>query len=236
VWRASKHWLATTVAPPLIDDNFPLGPPDTLKDHVDPPGDSSGEQPHNRGRVSRKLNPRESGFMEWRVVSERPLYTDDWLKIRIADVDLPDGTRLEHRLIRTHPGAGTVAIDPHQRVLLLWRHRFITKTWGWEIPIGRIEAGESPADAAKREFQEETGYRPGSLRPMLQVQPTPGLTTSVHHIFRADEATEIGPADRNESDRVAWIALADLRSLIDKGEITSGTTLAALLYLLCEHG
>jgi 8-oxo-dGTP pyrophosphatase MutT (NUDIX family) len=173
--------------------------------------------------------------MEWRVVSERPLYTDDWVNIRIADVELPDGTHLEHRLIRTRPGAGTAAIDHRQRVLLLWRHRFITNTWGWEIPIGRIEAGESPVDAAAREFEEETGYRPGPLRPMLRVQPTPGLTTSEHHIFRADEATEIGHADSNESDRVAWVPLTDLRPLIDKGEITSGTTLAALLYLLCEQ-
>jgi 8-oxo-dGTP pyrophosphatase MutT (NUDIX family) len=173
--------------------------------------------------------------MEWRVVSERPLYTDDWLNIRIADVELPDGTHLEHRLIRTHPGAGIAAIDHGERVLLLWRHRFITNTWGWEIPIGRIEAGESPVDAAAREFEEETGYRAGPLRPMLRVQPTPGLTTSEHHIFRADEATEIGYADSNEADRVAWVPLTDLRPLIAKREITSGTTLAALLYLLCEH-
>jgi 8-oxo-dGTP pyrophosphatase MutT (NUDIX family) len=173
--------------------------------------------------------------MEWRVVSERPLYSDEWLDIRVADIELPDGRHLEHRSIRTPPGAGAVVVDGDRRVLLMWRHRFITSTWGWEIPIGKVEEGESPADAAAREFEEETGWRPGPLRRLIYVQPTPGLSNSAHHIYRADEATYIGKAaDSFESERVAWVPLADVRPLIGKAEIVSGTTLAALLYVLSE--
>ena len=43
--------------------------------------------------------------MEWKVISEEPLYQDQWLDIRVADVELPDGSHLEHRVIRTAPGA-----------------------------------------------------------------------------------------------------------------------------------
>ena len=89
--------------------------------------------------------------MRWIVHSEKPLYTDPWLDIRLADVELPDGRHLEHRLIRTLPGAGAVVTGQQNRVLLLWRHRFITDTWGWEIPVGRAEPGEDPAQAAARE-------------------------------------------------------------------------------------
>ena len=123
-----------------------------------------------------------------------------------------------------------------QRVLLIWRHRFITDTWGWEIPIGKVEEGESPADAAAREFEEETGWRAGQLRHLIDVQPTPGLTNSEHRIYRADEATYIGkPVDGFESERITWVPLADLRSLISKRQIVSGTTLVALLYVLSEE-
>jgi 8-oxo-dGTP pyrophosphatase MutT (NUDIX family) len=80
-------------------------------------------------------------------------------------VELPDGRHLEHRLIRTAPGAGAVVVDDQQRVLLLWRHRFITGSYGWEIPIGKVEPGEEPTDSAAREVEEETGWRPGPLRP-----------------------------------------------------------------------
>jgi 8-oxo-dGTP pyrophosphatase MutT (NUDIX family) len=183
---------------------------------------------HGRERLG-----RENVVVEWKVVSERPLYNDEWLDIRIADVELPDGRHLAHRLIHTPPGAGVVVIGSDRRVLLIWRHRFITDTWGWEIPIGKVEEGESLADAAAREFEEETGWRTGPLRHLIDVQPTPGLTNSVHHIYRADEATYIGkPVDSFESERVAWVPLADLRPLIGKRQIVSGTTLVALLYVL----
>jgi 8-oxo-dGTP pyrophosphatase MutT (NUDIX family) len=105
-------------------------------------------------------------MMRWTVHGEKQLYADPWLDIRVPDVELPDGRHLEHRLIRTSPGAGAVVMDAEQRVLLLWRHRFITDTWGWEIPIGKAEPGEDPAAAATREAEEETGWRPAPPLPI----------------------------------------------------------------------
>lgn len=173
--------------------------------------------------------------MRWQVHSEEPLYTDPWLDVRVADVELPDGRHLDHRLIRTAPGAGAVVIDERERVLLIWRHRFITDSWGWEIPFGRIEEGEEPATAATREVEEETGWRPGPLRPLLYTQPTSGLSDSEHHVFRADGARHIGPpSEAWEAERVEWVPLADVRRLIDKRDIVSGTTMNALLYVLTE--
>jgi hypothetical protein len=59
--------------------------------------------------------------------------------------------------------------------------------------------------------------------------------TSQHHIFRADAAVHIGPPkDAFESDKVEWIAVDEIRSLIDKRHIVASTTLVALLYLLTE--
>lgn len=173
--------------------------------------------------------------MEWKVISEQPLYQDEWLDIRLADVELPDGRHLAHRLIHTPPGAGVVAVDDERRVLLIWRHRFITSTWGWEIPIGKIEPGESPEVAAAREFEEETGWTPGPLAPLITVRPTPGISDSAHHIYLATQSTHAGsPADEIESERVAWLPLTEIRSMIARAKITSGTTLAALLYIFGE--
>lgn len=173
--------------------------------------------------------------MRWQVHSEEPLYTDRWLDIRVADVELPDGRHLDHRLIRTAPGAGAVVTDESDRVLLIWRHRFITDTWGWEIPIGKIDEGEEPIAAAAREVEEETGWRPGPLRPMLYTQPTSGISDSEHHIFRADTAQHIGPPTEPwEAERIEWVPISEIRRLIDKRDIVSGTSMNALLYLLTE--
>ncbi|QFY12630.1 NUDIX domain-containing protein [Nonomuraea phyllanthi] len=174
--------------------------------------------------------------MRWQVHSERSLYADEWLDIRTADVELPDGRRIDHRLIRTAPGAGAVVTDARDRVLLIRRHRFITDSWGWEIPLGWVDEGEMPRDAAAREAEEETGWRPGPLRPLLSIQPSNGLSDSLHHIYRADSATHIGPpSDPCEAEQVEWVPLADIRRLIDNGEIVCGTTMASLLHVLLEH-
>lgn len=170
--------------------------------------------------------------MEWKVLSERPLYQDDWLDIRLADVEVPGGRHLEHRVIRTPPGAGIVAIQD-DRVLLIWRHRFITGTWGWEIPVGRIEDGETPAQAAAREFEEETGWRAGSLEHLVTMRPTPGISDSEHHIYLTTAATYIGaPEDGIEAEKVVWMPSAGLTAVIGQGEISTATTMAALLYAL----
>jgi 8-oxo-dGTP pyrophosphatase MutT (NUDIX family) len=171
--------------------------------------------------------------MQWTVRSERSLYADQWLDLRLADVELPDGRHLEHRLFRMAASAGAVVTDDQRRALLIWRHRFITGLWGWEMPMGRINQGESPADAAAREVEEETGWRPARLKPLAYAQPAAGIMDAAHHLFVADRATRIGrPADAFESTRIEWIPLAETPAMIAKREIVSASTMAALLYLL----
>lgn len=168
--------------------------------------------------------------MRWTVHSEKPLYTDPWLDIHLADVEITGGRHLEHRVIRSVAGAGAVVVDSERRVLLEWRHRFITDAWGYEIPIGGIGDGEAPEAAAAREVEEETGWRPGPMRPLTIVHPTPGLSDSRHYIFWADGARHIGPpADDWEAERIEWVPLTDVRALVEKGKIVSGTSMAALL-------
>jgi 8-oxo-dGTP pyrophosphatase MutT (NUDIX family) len=123
--------------------------------------------------------------MRWTIHSERDLYRDQWVHLATADVELPDGRHLDHRIIRTAaPGAGLIIVD-NGRVLLMWRHRFITNSYGWEIPHGSIRPGENPADAAAREAEEETGWRPHRpLRPLVYTQPSPGLMTSERPAIR----------------------------------------------------
>lgn len=151
-------------------------------------------------------------------------------------MELPDGRHLDHRLLRVPPGAGAVVTNQDRHVLLLWRHRFITDSWGWEIPIGRANRGEDLAVSAAREVEEETGWRPGPLRYLLRVEPTPGISNSVHHIYRADSALHIGaPEDDFESDRIEWVSLGTVPELAARGEIASGTSLAALLYTLATE-
>jgi 8-oxo-dGTP pyrophosphatase MutT (NUDIX family) len=156
------------------------------------------------------------------------------MRLVLVDVEIPGGDRFDHHVVRYPQAAsGTVVVDPDRGVLLLWRHRFITDTWGWEVPAGRVELGETPADAAGRETEEETGWRPGPLRLLGAYAPSNGSTDQIFHVFVADGATHIGePTDVGESERVAWVPVAEVRDLIATGQITDGLSLTSLLWAL----
>jgi 8-oxo-dGTP pyrophosphatase MutT (NUDIX family) len=171
--------------------------------------------------------------MQWKVNSERSLYKDQWVDVRSADIELPDGRHLDHRLIRTAPTAGVVVVNGSGRVLLLWRHRFITDTWGYELPMGQIRPGEEPHVAAAREVEEETGWRPGPLTALLYLQPSAGETTAQHHVYQTDSATYVGdPTTAHEAEHVEWVRLDAVTHLIARKQIVNSTTVAALLLVL----
>lgn len=171
--------------------------------------------------------------MRWMVHGERTVYESEWMTVALVDVEIPDERRFEHHVLRMRPAAGTVITDPDRGVLLLWRHRFITDTWGWEIPGGRIEDGETPAVAAEREAFEETGWRPGPIAELTSYAPGNGHSDGIFHLFRAAGAEYVGdPTDRSESERIEWLPWGSVRSEIAAGRVYDGMTLTALTYVL----
>ena len=172
--------------------------------------------------------------MRWTVHGERALYESEWVSLALVDVEIPGGERFEHHVIRTPcDAAGTIVFDPARGVLLLWRHRFITDTWGWEIPAGRVDPGETAIDAAAREAYEETGWRAGPLTHLVRFQPSNGISDQVFEIFVAQGATHVGdPTDASESERIEWVPIATLRDEMQAGHMADGLSLTALSYAL----
>lgn len=171
--------------------------------------------------------------MRWITHGERPVYESEWIDVKLVDVEVPGGRRFEHHAVHVTAASGVVVRDPDHGVLLLWRHRFITDTWGWEIPAGRIDAGETAEDAGARETLEETGWRPGPLRPLVRFFPSNGLSDQTFHIFAADSATYVGdPTDPSESERIEWVPEDRLREAMRNGEMGDGLSLTACCYAL----
>lgn len=170
--------------------------------------------------------------MRWAVHGEEVLYDSSWLSLRLADVELPDRRRVAHHLLRLPtPAAGTVVADPDRGVLLLWRHRFITDSWGWEIPAGRVERGESIEVGAAREVLEETGWEPGPLERLTSYHPSNGLSDQTFHLFLTRQARQIGaPVDWFESERVEWLPVDRVRRELAAGAIGDGLSLDALCW------
>jgi 8-oxo-dGTP pyrophosphatase MutT (NUDIX family) len=171
--------------------------------------------------------------MRWLIHGEEVVWSSRWLRVCRLDVEQPDGRRVPYDAVRLSDVAAAVVTDAEQRVLLLWRHRFLTDTWAWELPMGIVEPGEAPIDAAARETEEETGWRPGPLTALITSQPGSGIMDSTHHVFRATSAEYVGePVEQNESDRIEWIPLADVPAMIARQEIVHGMTLVGLQQVL----
>jgi 8-oxo-dGTP pyrophosphatase MutT (NUDIX family) len=172
--------------------------------------------------------------MKWIVHGERTLYDSPWVRLALTDVEIPGGERFEHHVIRMPANAaGTVIHDPERGVLMLWRHRFVTDTWGWEVPAGRVDPGETPIEAAAREAFEETGWQPGPLRHLTTYFPHNGFNDCAFHLFTADGATHVGdPTDPSESERIEWLPIARLRDEVRAGNVGDGLSLTILLWWL----
>jgi 8-oxo-dGTP pyrophosphatase MutT (NUDIX family) len=176
--------------------------------------------------------------MRWTVHGERSIYESEWVRLCLVDVEVPGAQRFEHHVVRVPcEAAGTVVHDAGRGLLLLWRHRFITDTWGWEIPAGRVDPGESPEQAARRETLEETGWRPGRLSHLVTYHPTNGLSDQKFNLFLAEGAVYVSePTDPGESERIEWVSVADVAGMARRGGMIDGLSLTAVLYALAFAG
>lgn len=172
--------------------------------------------------------------MEWLVHGERTIYDSPWCSLRLLDVEVPGGPRFEHHVLRARGAAvGAIVEADDGRVLLLYRHRVLTSNWGWEIPAGGVEPGESLADAAAREALEETGWEPGPMAPLFGYDPMNGMSDQRFELFLARGATYRGePEDAAESSRIEWVPRNEVQRLIRDGGVNDGFTLTGLLWWL----
>lgn len=171
--------------------------------------------------------------VRWQNLGEKQIYGTPWFELKQAEVELPGGRRLDHYLLRLPPVALTAVQDAQDRVLLLWRHRFIPDSWGWELPSGIVDPAEDLAAAAAREALKESGWEPVRPRPLLRLESSAGLTDQVNHVFWTDEVIHHGPPEASfEAERIEWVPLSRAPTLLAAGEIRAATTAAALLLLL----
>lgn len=183
------------------------------------------------------MEPSEDEKLRWIVHGERTLYDNPWVRLVKVDVEPPGGRRFEHHVVRLQRVAIAAVIDEQDRVLMLWRHRFVTDQVGWELPGGIVESDEAADVAASREVEEETGWRPGTMAHLLTFQPMIGMVDSPHELFVADGAELVGePTDVEEVGRVEWVPLSEILTLIERGEVLGSGSLVALLHVLARRG
>lgn len=181
------------------------------------------------------INKPQPELEPWTIHGSRVVYDNPWVKLELVDVEPPGIKRFEHHVVRLSRVAVTAVLDDANRVLMLWRYRFVPNRWGWELPGGIVDGDEDPAVTAVREVEEETGWRPRRVRHILSYQPMVGMVDSPHEIFVGRGASYIGaPTDVEESGTVEWIPLTEIPDLLKQDKLLGSGTLVALLHILAN--
>lgn len=170
-------------------------------------------------------------------LDSRPVYDGRIVKLSVDSVRFPDGSTGELEMIR-HPGAAAVLpvvgspdeADPD--ILLIRQYRYATDGEIWEVPAGLPDGpDESWDDCARRELEEETGWRAGGLRAMTRIYTTPGFTDEVIRLYVAWDLERGERAlDDDEFVEVVRMPFSEVLRKVEDGEIVDGKSLATILW------
>ena len=150
---------------------------------------------------------------------------------RVTEDTAEDETGFQiHRSIVQHPGSAVMMAVEEDRVLLVRQFRLPAGKSLWEIPAGKVDEGETPLEAAKRELVEETGYHADNWKELIHYYPSPGYINERMTLYLATGLTagEATPMD-DERIEVKWFTREELRAMIQSNEIEDGKTVIAFL-------
>jgi ADP-ribose pyrophosphatase len=170
-----------------------------------------------------------------KLISSEVVFAGPLFRVHHDKLIEPGGRRNERDVIRHNGSVVILAIDSSKSKKNPWivierQYRHAAKQYLWELPAGKLDAGEEPLAGAQRELAEETGYRAKKWRPLVEYYPSPGFLGESMKVFLA-EGLEAGEARPEEDEEIEFrlVRLSDLLKMIDKGAILDGKTVTSVL-------
>lgn len=173
--------------------------------------------------------------MDRQELTERPISSEEIYHGKVVhlfrdQIELPNGETAVREVVR-HPGAAAVvALNARNEICLVRQYRYPFAQVMLEIPAGKLDPGESPDAAARRELEEETGLCAGRLTPLGAFCPSVAILDEVIHLYLATElSTGKVHLDEDEFLNVSFRPLRETVEDICAGRIRDGKTQAAVL-------
>ncbi len=169
------------------------------------------------------------------VISSEQVFRGSRISVRVDEVEMADGRRT-HREVVTHPDAVVILAlrdDGEIAFVRQWRHP--TGQSILELPAGRVDPGESPAETARRELREEVGLDPERLDFVRGFYVAPGFATEYMHGFVARDCVE-SPLESDEDEEliVEWMPLGEAIERVESGEIVDAKSIILLQHVALE--
>lgn len=140
-------------------------------------------------------------------------------------------------VIESSSWVNILPLTPDNNVVMVRQYRHGTREVTLELPGGLVENTDSPASAALRELQEETGYGADAVIPLSSVHPNPALQNNRCYTFLAENVYSTGAQKQDDKEDIAVVLepLADIPHLIREGVITHSLVVAAFYRYFIEY-
>lgn len=166
-----------------------------------------------------------------KITSSNEVYSCGLFRVTEDEASDRKGWTIKRSVVRHAGSAVMMAVDRKERVVLVRQYRLPAAKFLWELPAGKVDTGETPAQAAKRELIEETGLRAKKWKKLASFYPSPGFVEEKMTIFLAKDLTQ-GEAQPMEDERIEirWFTKKELGELIRKNNIQDAKTMIGFLY------
>lgn len=160
-----------------------------------------------------------------KLLSSKELIRTPIFWVTMDDAKDPDGFEIKRAIVQHGGSAVMMPVDDKKRILLVRQYRLPARQYLWELPAGRLDEGETPLQAAKRELAEETGYRAKKWDKLAVFYPSPGFLAEKMTIYVARDLTA-GEQKPMEDERieVRWFKPKEIDKMIESYEIVDAKT------------
>jgi ADP-ribose pyrophosphatase len=191
--------------------------------------------PNSSRSRSTPTKSSKSSHPKAKLISSRTVYRGPVFWVTTDEVQEPGGVRARRDVIHHSGSVVVLAVDESAstpRVLLERQYRHAANDFLWELPAGRIDPGENPLPAARRELLEETGYTAAHWRRILNFYASPGFVAETMSVFLATDL-RAGPAhpEPDEVIRKSLVPLSKAVRMVLNGTIRDAKTISSILWL-----
>jgi len=162
-----------------------------------------------------------------KITDSREVYNCKLFKVtEDKAVDPKTNFEIKRSVVRHAGSAVMMAMDDKKRILLVRQYRLPAEKKLWELPAGKVDDGEKPLDAAKRELAEETGFRARKWTKLISFFASPGYVQERMTIFLATDLIE-GKATPMDDEQIEarWFKRKEVAGMIREGKIEDAKTI-----------